>query len=139
MLTRKQKALLERRIYDLIKESIFENGFDENFFMEKKEKSHEKDDKGEERNLKSKKSSDERDTSGKKDLVYKWLDSAQELHSVLSYELYPNMTKDAARSLFSKKYNGESQGKEYEFNELEINKLFNMRDTFIDKAGFDNV
>ena len=49
------------------------------------------------------------------------------------------MTKDAARSLFSKKYNGESQGKEYEFNELEINKLFNMRDTFIDKAGFDKV
>ena len=39
MLTRKQKALLERRIYSLIKESIFENGFDENFFMEKKEKS----------------------------------------------------------------------------------------------------
>ena len=58
MLTRKQKALLERRIYGLIKESIFENGFDENFFMEKKEKSHEKDDKGEERNLKSKKSSE---------------------------------------------------------------------------------
>ena len=107
--------------------------------MEKKEKSHEKDDKGEERKIKSKKSSDDRDTSGKKDLVYKWLDSAQELHSVLSYELYPNMTKDAARSLFSKKYNGESQGKEYEFNELEINKLFNMRDTFIDKAGFDKV
>ena len=137
MLTKEQKALLEKRIYGLIKESIFENGFDEGFFMEKNERNHERGDKGEDGILKTKKSSDNRDMSGKKDLVYKWLDSAQELHSVLAYELYPDMTKDAARSLFSKKYNGESQGKDYEFNELEINKLFNMRDTFIDKAGFD--
>lgn len=133
MLTDKQKTLLENHIYNLIKESIFENGFDENFYMERGEGRREKHDTGVEGAEKGEKG----EISGKAELVYKWLDSAQELHSVLAYKLYPELTKDGARSEFSKKYRGrDDEGKEYKFDELEINKLFNMRDDFIDKAGF---
>ena len=134
MLTNRQKQLLEKRIYNLIKESIFENGFDENYFMERGEGRREKHDTG----VKSSEKGEKNNLSGKEELVYKWLDSAQELHSVLAYELYPDLTKDGARSQFSKKYRGEDDnGKQYKFDELEINKLFNMRDDFINKAEFD--
>ena len=134
MLTNRQKQLLEKRIYNLIKESIFENGFDENYFTERGEGRREKHDTG----VKSSEKGEKNNLSGKEELVYKWLDSAQELHSVLAYELYPDLTKDGARSQFSKKYRGEDDnGKQYKFDELEINKLFNMRDDFINKAEFD--
>lgn len=134
MLTNRQKQLLEKRIYNLIKESIFENGFDENYFMERGEGRREKHDTG----VKAAEKGEKHNLSGKEELVYKWLDSAQELHSVLAYELYPDLTKDGARSQFSKKYRGEDDnGKQYKFDELEINKLFNMRDDFINKAEFD--
>ena len=134
MLTNRQKQLLEKRIYNLIKESIFENGFDENYFMERGEGRREKHDTG----VKSSEKGEKNNLSGKEELVYKWLDSAQEIHSVLAYELYPDLTKDGARSQFSKKYRGEDDnGKQYKFDELEINKLFNMRDDFINKAEFD--
>ena len=121
-LTEKQKTILENKIYSLIKESFNENDFFENGFFERKK---EKDDEHEDSS-----------SENKKDVIMKWLDSAQELHSVLSYKLYPELTKDGARSEFSKKYRGEDDDhKPYEFSPEEINKLYNLRADFISDAG----
>ena len=118
----KQKTILENKIYNLIKESFFENNYIENGFYEKKEHDSEEGDS----------------LQNKREVIMKWLDSAQELHSVLAYELYPDLTQDGARSEFSKKYRGEDdEHKPYEFDEKEINKLYNLRSDFISKAGLE--
>ena len=125
-LTEQQKTLLENKIYKLIKESFFENGISENPFFEKERK--EKD------------SHDEEETEEMKDrrnLVMKWLDSAQQLHSVLSYKLWPekNSSDDKrgeARSLFSRKWREEDNER---FNANEINTLYNLRTDFISDSG----
>lgn len=140
MLTKKQKSLLENKIYRLIKESMFENGFGENMYYEKKSK-----DDSEEEHKNHKMDDGERHDgadSAKEDTVIDWLDNEQELHSVLSYELYPDKASDgeagrgAARSLFSKKYRGEdNNGKSYDFSPEEINKLYNLRDDFLTDIG----
>lgn len=127
----KQKALLENRIYKLIKESFTENSFFENGFFEKKDdndsEKHHKKTEGEESALQN-----------KREVIMKWLDSEQELHSVLSYKLWPDKDKDQARSDFSKKWRGEdSTGKPYEFDDEEINRLYNLRSDFISSAGLD--
>lgn len=76
------------------------------------------------------------DAKNKRRAVIKWLDSAQELHSVLAYRLWPNRDHDSARSIFSKKYRGEdADGKRYSFNEREITKLFNMMHKYINKIS----
>lgn len=124
MLTEKQKIALENQIYTMLKESIFENGF----FEGSKEKSYKP----------KKKEGETEEDSGKRESVLRWLDSAQELHSVLAYELWPDKDEDAARSLFSKKYRGEdNKGKHYEFEPEEINTLYNLRGDFISDAGLD--
>ena len=74
MLTEKQKAILEENIYRMVKESIFENGYFENAYYEGGHKDMDN---------RSEPGSD-KDDSGKRESVMKWLDSAQELHSVLS-------------------------------------------------------
>lgn len=128
MLTEKQKAILEENIYRMVKESIFENGYFENAYYEGGHKDMDN---------RSEPGSDKYD-SGKRESVMKWLDSAQELHSVLSYELWPDKDEDSARSLFSKKYRGEdNNGKHYEFDPQEINRLYNLRGDFISDAGLD--
>lgn len=126
MLSKRQKTLLENHIYKLLQESIFENGYFENAFFEKKKESSKKHDSKPEVD-------DEKRTS-----IIKWLDSEQELHSVLAYELWPEKDKDEARSLFSKKYRGEDNtGKKYEFSPEEVNTLYNLRNDFIDDADLD--
>ena len=77
MLTERQKIALENQIYNMLKESMFENGYFENqFYEKKKEKSPKHDDSD----------SDESNTSieHKRDIVMKWLDSDLELHSTLA-------------------------------------------------------
>lgn len=124
-----QKARLTEHIYKLLKESINENPYFENFFREKKEKSSDEDRERTSAEIK-----------GKEEAVLKWLNSAQELHSVLAYELWPNKDRDSARSEFSKKYRGhDDDGKEYHFDDVEINTLYNMRDDFISRAGLDDL
>lgn len=103
MLTEEQKIKLTEKIYRIIKETILA----------------EEDDSKED---------------GKESTVMKWLNSAQNLHSVLAYRLWPDVDKDAARSLFSKKYRGEdSEGKRYQFSGEEINSLYNMCNSYINK------
>lgn len=105
MLTESQKEQLTNKIYRLMKEAMMES--------EKEQDSN---------------------ISNKNDTVMKWLNSAQNLHSVLAYRLWPNVDKDAARSLFSKKYRGEdSDGKKYSFSGDEINSLYNMCNSYINK------
>ena len=132
-LTEKQKTILENKIYNLIKESFnensflengyFENSFPENSFMEKK---HEHSEDGEE-------------DSEKRLLVMKWLDSEQDKHSVLAYELWPDKDKDQARSDFSKNWRGEdgTEHKKYSFTPEEINKLYNLRNDYIKKGSLN--
>ena len=125
MLTKKQKLQLENKIYRMINEGMFENAFAENLYHEDNDSS-----KKESNNSKSKDSLQ----SNAWQMVSKWLNSAQQLHSQLAYRLWPNMDKDEARSLFSKKYRGkDSEGKEYSFNDQEIESLYNMKDRFISK------
>ena len=134
MLTKKQKLQLENKIYNLINEGIFEDAFTENLYYEDNDSSD--DDKKD--NRKTDKDS-EVDTNARQ-MVDRWLDSAQQLHSQLAYRLWPGMDKDEARSLFSKKYRGEyAEGKTYSFNDKEIDTLYNMKDRFISKIeGYKN-
>lgn len=137
MLTEHQKKLLEGKIEKIIREYI-----EENDFLEQLKAKHRKDN-GENKDIKKAereagKENELEKSSSKRNDVMKWLDSAQELHSVLSYDLWPDLDKDSARSEFSKKYNGEdANGKEYDFTDGEINTLYNMRDDFINRAGLD--
>lgn len=125
MLTKKQKLQLENKIYRMINEGMFENAFAENLYHEDNDSP-----KKESNNSKSKDSLQ----GNAWQMVSKWLNSAQQLHSQLAYRLWPNMDKDEARSLFSKKYRGkDSEGKEYSFNDQEIESLYNMKDRFISK------
>lgn len=124
-LTSKQKTLLENKIYNLVKESFMENDFFENGFFERKKEGSEEG--GEDSSLEN-----------KRDMIMKWLDSEQELHSVLAYELWPDKDKDQARSDFSKKWRGhDNTDKPYEFDDEEINRLYNLRNDFISSAGLD--
>ena len=113
MLTESQKKLLENKIYRLIKESLFETGDDS------------QQEGGE--NIQAKRNS-----------VQSWLDSGQVNHAALAYELYgvrdaDEETKGTYRSLFSKKMRGEdANGEHYDFSDKEINRLYNMKDRFID-------
>lgn len=126
-LTKKQKALLENKIYNVIKESFNENDFFENWYSENKNKKKDEEEDGEKSSLEN-----------KRDMIMKWLDSEQELHSVLAYELWPDKPKDQARSDFSKKWRGEdNEHKPYEFDDEEINRLYNLRNDFIKNAGLD--
>lgn len=128
MLTENQKRLLVNKIKRLVRESIEENGYFENIFPEKKEEGEKK----------HKKDSENDEVRNRRQLVMKWLDSAQELHSVLAYELWPEKDEDSARSEFSKKYRGEDdRGREYQFDDDEINTLYNMRSDFIKRAGLE--
>lgn len=146
MLTESQKAKLTSKIEALIRESIYENGFLENFFQEagKKKHHHDDDDEDDEKPKKHKHHDEDEDSDAGEDISYKrtivvkWLSSAQNLHSVLSYELFPELDKDSARSEFSKKYRQEdADGNPYDFTDDEINKLFNMRGRYIKRAGLD--
>lgn len=109
-----QKLILENKIYSLLKQTLFE------------EKDNSKDNDGD---------------SVKRQEVQKWLDSAQQLHSVLAYKLWKKeksrkSQKAAARSLFSKKYRGhDNNGKPYSFTPSEITSLYNMKDSFIEQIS----
>ena len=81
-------------------------------------------------------SSDEDDeaTGHRRTEVMRWLESNQNKHSVLAYKLYPSISKDGARSKFSKKYRGEDKnGYRYDFDPAEINRLYNMKNSLIKK------
>jgi len=129
-LTKTQKTLLENKIYSLIKESFLENGFLENGYFEGKREKRDNDNEPDGNNNESIKS--------KRDTIMKWLDSEQELHSVLAYKLWPDKDEDQARSDFSKKWRGEDNThKPYSFDDEEINRLYNLRNDFIADAGLD--
>ena len=124
MLTERQKRLLENKIYRMIKESIYEMGdpFGGTFETEHKKVESEKTEKG---------GQESAEYNARKSYVMKFLDDEKELHSTLAYKLWPDKDEDSARSLFSKKYSGESEGKHYSFSPKEINRLYNMVTSFV--------
>lgn len=125
-ITEKQKALLENKIYSLIKESFNENDFFENGYFENRSSEHDEE------------PANDNSLDNKRETIMKWLDSEQELHSVLAYKLWPDKDKDQARSDFSKKWRGkDNTGKPYDFDDEEINRLYNLRNDFISDAGLD--
>lgn len=135
MLTEQQKALLEKKIEKLVRESISQDFLNS---LKEKHGSNEGDSEIEKKQKEADKKKNIEKSESKRGAVMKWLDSAQELHSVLSYDLWPSLDKDSARSEFSKKYNGkDANGKRYDFTDSEINTLYNMRDSFITRAGLD--
>lgn len=123
MLTKNEKRILENHIYRLIKESIFEMDNPMGGMFEVKKKLTDK--KYQEKQM------NRGDMNARKNYVMKFLDDNKTLHSTLSYKLWPNKDEDSARSLFSKKYNGESEGKHYSFSPKEINRLYNMVTSFV--------
>ena len=141
MLTKEQKTLLEENIYRMLSESMFEQGF----WEDSDKKYDDEDEDYDDEDYDDDEDEDDEDDAGyeetgedstKREIIMKWLDSAQELHSVLAYELWPRKKKGAARSLFSKKWRGEdNKGKAYSFKPSEINTLFNLRSDFINDAG----
>lgn len=140
-LNEKQKALLENKIYNIIKESFFENDFLENDFLEnsflEKKKKPSKEPK--EKKTKKHHNKDLKNLSHKTNLVMKWLDSEQDKHSTIAYRLWPDKDKDQARSDFSKAWRGEdgTEHKEYSFTPEEINKIYNLRNDYIKRGSLD--
>lgn len=131
MLNEAQKEKLINHIEKLVRESIMENEYFENMFPEAKKQKKHHDSEHKDKDIDG--------NRNKKTAVLKWLDTAQELHSVLAYELWPDKDEDTARSEFSKKYRGhDDDGKPYHFDEDEINTLYNMRGDFIQRAGLGN-
>jgi len=130
MITESQKKILKAKIKKALRESMFENGYFENLYPEgAKTKRIENSDK-------RRKEHEDGETYKKRTEVMKWLDSAQELHSILAYKLWPDKDEDEARSLFSKKYRGEdADGNNYSFDDTEINELFNMKDRYIEEIS----
>lgn len=127
MLTEEQQKKLENKLYKMIREAMYENGI-----FEKPSDDEPKHETNPEHREDSESTSDDRNDV-KHVSVKKWLSTAQELHSVLAYDLWPEKDEDAARSLFSKKFRGEdADGKKYDFDDAEINKLYNMMHAFID-------
>ena len=123
MLTEREKRLLENHIYRLVKESLFEMGDPMGGMFERKNKlspEHYQE-----------KQANRGEYNARKSYVMKFLDDNKTLHSTLAYKLWPNKDKDSARSLFSKKYSGESEGKHYAFSPKEINRLYNMVTSFV--------
>jgi len=140
MLTENQKERLINQICGLVKESIMENGYFENMFPEGRHKAKKTNKEPytntTKRNQKKHKEIDA--DKNKRASVLKWLDTAQELHSVLAYDLWPEKDEDTARSQFSKKYRGhDDDGNPYHFDDDEINTLYNMRGDFIERAGLE--
>ena len=122
MLNESQKKRLVKSLKKIIKESMYENGISAPYFYEDGASEADK----------------EKNSSSKRSSVMKWLATAQELHSVLAYKLYPDLTRGGARSEFSKKFRGEDdQHKPYEFDTNEINQLYHLRNDFIQRGGLN--
>ena len=111
MLTEKQKRILEEAVYKVLKESIFES---------------DDSDGGENK-------------AAKRESVLKWLRGMQIDLAPLAYKLAaatkgitnPDETeKGTIRSEFYKKVDPDNT--DYEFDDDEINMLYNMKDDFID-------
>lgn len=117
MLTENQKRIIENTVYELLKESLWEDGDS------------------------SARNTGETDIRAKRDSVMKWLDSDQSNHAALAYKLFNAENGDEveqgnARSLFTKKFQGEdAEGKPYSFDDDEITRLYNMKDDYIENIN----
>lgn len=122
MLTEGQKRLLENRIYRLIKESMFESNKVANSAN---------------RLTKSTDTSYKNSKAAKRASVLKWLRSQQMDLAPLAYELAgltdtaDENEKGTVRSEFYKKMDPNDTA--HNFSDDEINRLYNMKDRFIQK------
>ena len=121
----KQKKLLEDKIYNLIKEGMFEDVMPETDSVKSDyEKAHDNVD-----DRKSSRASRERERN-----VIKWLTDDQENNAAVAAQLWPEMDEDTRRSLFSKKLRGhDSDGKSYHFTAEEVNELWKIKNMFVKK------
>ena len=129
-MTNKEKMLVEKHIDNITRKILRE------FYLEsdKQNTNNDKHNKKDDEKEAEKSRGDEETTTRTK--VMRWLDSIQTLHSQLAYRLFnarEQDDKDAARSLFSKKYRNakNDNGSVYDFNDEEINGLASMMDTFL--------
>ena len=127
-----KKNNLNEAIYRSLKESINVNDYIMNpMGIEEKKRKSENDDSNEEDRQGNKKNTIRREK------VLNYLKSAQQKHSEYAYHLWPDMEKDDARSLFSKKYRGhDADGNSYSFNDEEIISIYNMIDDVLNKTNW---
>ena len=68
--------------------------------------------------------------------IITWLTDHQENNAAVAAKLWPEKDEDTRRSEFSKKVRGEdADGKPYHFDKDEMTKLWNIKNTFIDKIS----
>lgn len=68
--------------------------------------------------------------------IIQWLKDDQVNNAALARILFPDLSDDAARSLFSKKVRGhDNKGKSYSFSDDEIAHLYNLKGRFITKIS----
>lgn len=119
----REKKLLENKIYKILKEGMFEDVIPE-------KSSYSAVHNG----------SDNRQTSHASKSIEKeiitWLTDHQENNAAVASKLWPEKDEDTRRSEFSKKVRGEdADGKPYHFDKDEMTKLWNIKNTFIDKIS----
>lgn len=152
MLTENQKRRLENHIYNLLRESLWENfigeesdGYEDNSelsYRGNEEEFHKKKkhNKNKHEHSDSKGDGEKKHNGKKRKEVMAWLSSSED-EDTLSYSLnhadimrklwHPKdkEEEDELRSLFSKKLNHSlnDNGSEYDFSDEEINTLYNIK------------
>ena len=124
----KQKKLLENKIYKMLKEGMFED-----LMPEKSSYNNNKSNP-----------SDDRETAHASKSVEKeiitWLTDKQVDMAAIAAKLWPEKDEDTRRSEFSKKVRGEdNDGKPYHFDKDDMTKLWNIKNTFIDKVNENTI
>lgn len=128
-----EKKLLENKIYKILKESMYEK------FMGEEGNLNDKEQKGDAGVNSSRLSPEDgrrnkRASQNKEQEVIQWLKDDQENNAAVARELWPGKDEDAARSEFSKKVRGhDATGKSYSFDAKDVNRLYNIKNRFINK------
>ena len=112
MINAEEKKLLENKIYQIIRESIFEKK--SAYFKPYDRRKVAKASSNRERN------------------IIKWLTDNKSNNAAIASQLWPGKDPDTARSEFSKKVRGkDADGKPYHFSEEEINELYRIKNNFV--------
>lgn len=127
----REKELLEEKIYRILKESMYEEFMGEEGNVQKDDAGANSSRLNPEDGRRNKRAS-----QNKEQEVIQWLKDDQENNAAVARELWPNKDEDAARSEFSKKVRGrDASGKPYSFDEKDVNRLYNIKNRFINKIN----
>ena len=118
-MTAEEKKILTNEVYRILKESFFE--VSQNAPQQQPSKPSD--------NREEAHASKEKERN-----IIKWLTDDQENNAAVASQLWPELDDDTRRSLFSKKVRGhDSDGKPYHFTADEVNSLFRIKNTYVQK------